>query len=285
MILLFGPESIIGEELLGLIKGEGMAISAGSGTNIEDNDTLINQINQTAPEIIINCHEYGDIVNCEYERGIAYRINGEAVRNLAGICNERGIYFIHLSTSYIFDGHSSEPFSEDYLPKPLSVYGDSKLLGEMNAVETGCRCLIVRVPDVYSYRDSLLQSIMKRTRKYGRINVVRKQSLSPLSALDAARGIFELITRGIEARVHIAPSGHATALEFIKTAMDLLNGLGREPVNYQINELDYREYPIIADRPLFNVLDNSRYEKYTGIKMKGWKTSLEEYIMKYGDRI
>lgn len=285
MIALFGSDTILGEEISALIGSSRDMVCESSSFNTVGAESVAGRLDDVKPSLVINCREFSDMVRAEHDRGEAYGINALAVKNMAELCRDRGIILVQVSTSYIFSGEGSRPFREDDAPGPLSVYGDSKLLGERYLADSGCRHLIVRLPDMYSRRDSFLQGILGRARKSGVVNLVRGQYLAPVSAGEAAKGIRELINRGAEGLYHYGPSGMATAREFVQEALDIYRGLAGETSSWTVNEQDYREFPIAADRPLFNVLDKSKYEKYTGIHTGEWRESLKQFMKDQGERL
>ncbi len=286
MILLFGSDTIIGEEVNNCFDDSLHVIPVkSSDVNITDGDNLEKIIGDFQPTVLINCIEYSNIVRAEYMREEAYNVNGFAVKKIADICCRDNIKFIHISTSYIFNGENSNPYSEDDDPDPLSVFGDSKLLGEKMIRESGCRSLIVRVPDVFGTRSSFLQSIMKRVRSFGSIKVIRGQYISPISSIDVAESLHEMVKNNCEGIIHIGSSDFTTASKFIREGIDIYNRATGSNIMFDIIEKDFREYRIIAERPPFNVLDPSKFSSITGSKMKDWKKSLNDFIVRNGAKI
>ena len=85
------------------------------------------------PHVVINCAAYTDVDGCETNVDTAMQVNGEGVAFLAMVSREIGAKLVQVSTDYVFDGSKGSPYVEDDLPRPLSVYGESKLAGELNA--------------------------------------------------------------------------------------------------------------------------------------------------------
>jgi dTDP-4-dehydrorhamnose reductase len=286
MILLFGSDTIIGEEINNCFDDSLYVIPIkSSDVNITDSDSLEKIIGDLQPDILINCIECCNVVRAEYMREEAYNVNAYAAKNIADICCRDNIKLIHISTSYIFNGENSNPYCEDDNPDPLSVFGDSKLFGEKMIRESGCRSLIVRVPDVFGTRSSFLQSIMKRVRDYGSIKVIKGQYISPMSSIDVAESLHEMVKNNCEGIFHLSSSDFTTASEFIQDGIEIYNRTTGSNITFEIIEKDFNEYRIIAERPPFNVLDPSKFSTTTGIKMKEWKESLSDFIVKNGTKI
>ncbi len=286
MILLLGSDTIIGEEINNCFDSSLDVIPIKStDVNITDSDNLEKIIGDFQPDIVINCIEYHNMVRAEYMREEAYNVNGFAAKKIADVCCRENVKFIHISTSYIFNGENKNPYSEDDEPDPLSVYGDSKLLGEKLIRESDCSFLIVRVPDVYSTRSSFLQSIMKRVRNFGSIKVIRDQYISPIPSIDVAESLNRIVNNNCEGIFHLSSSDYTTASKFISHGLEIFNRTTGSNIEFEIVENDFREYRIIAERPPFNVLDPSKFSSITGIEMKDWKKSLNDFIVRNGAKI
>jgi dTDP-4-dehydrorhamnose reductase len=286
MILLFGSDTMIGEEVKNCFDESLHVIPIkSSDINITDSDNLEKIIGDFQPGILINCIEYSNIVRAEYMREEAYNVNGFAAKKIADICCRDNIKFVHISTSYIFNGENSNPYSENDNPDPLSVFGDSKLLGEKLIRESCCKSLIVRVPDVFGVRSSFLQSIMKRVRNFGSIKVIKGQYISPISSIDVAESLHEMVKNNSEGTFHLSSSDFTTASKFVMDGLDIYSRTTGDNIDFEIIEKDFREYKIIAERPPFNVLDPSKFSATTGSKMKDWKKSLNDFIVRNGAKI
>lgn len=286
MILLLGADTTIGEEVNNCFDDSLHLIPIKSlDVNITDNDNLEKIIGDFQPDVLINCIEYSNIVRAEYMREEAYNVNGFAAKKIADICYRDNIKLIHISTSYIFNGENNNPYCEDDNPDPLSVFGDSKLFGERMIRESGCRYLIVRVPDVFGTKSSFLQSIMKRVREFGSIKIIKGQYISPISSIDVAESLCEMVKNNYEGIFHLSSSDFTTASQFVLDGIDIYNKTTGSNIMFDIIEKDFREFKIIAERPSFNVLDPSKFSTTAGIKMKDWKKSFSDFLVRNGAKI
>src|SRR5712671_6839621 len=100
-------------------------------------------------DVLINAAGFTNVDVCETERDRAFRINAEAPGVLARICNAKDAKLIHFSTDYVFDGSKRTPYTEEDHATPISVYGESKLIGEKNVLAVGNHHLVVRVSWVF----------------------------------------------------------------------------------------------------------------------------------------
>src|SRR3989338_8906976 len=100
--------------------------------DIVDLEKVRERLESIRPDVVINCSAYTKVDDCETNRELAFKINAEAVLNIAKACEELGATLIHFSTDYVFDGKNSEGYKEDDVPSPINIYGESKLAGEEN---------------------------------------------------------------------------------------------------------------------------------------------------------
>ena len=137
---------MLGHSLVTASRARGHAALALSReqADIEDADRLLYWVETFRPETVINCAAYTKVDLAEGDgREKAFAVNGSAVRNVAAAASALGARLLHVSTDYVFDGTAREPYREDAPTNPLSVYGQSKLAGEKEALSYD-RALAVR---------------------------------------------------------------------------------------------------------------------------------------------
>ncbi|MCP4136124.1 MAG: NAD(P)-dependent oxidoreductase [bacterium] len=235
-------------------------------------------LNDIKPDVFINGAEYSSHDEAEYWREHVYKINGFAVGAVADVCKEHAVLFVQLSTSLVFDGKKDVPYTEEDLPGPGLVYGDSKLLGETKLAESGCPFLIVRVPELYGPGFSFVQSVLETAKRENRVRVVKDEFISPVNSVDFAESLTFLINAKATGIFHITQTGYARTSEFFAEAVSVYNAINSQQLECVFEEYDYREVPAIADRPLFRVLDNSKFREFSGKEVRDWKSALEDYI-------
>lgn len=235
------------------------------------------------PKYLVNCYEYPDLDAAEYEREQAYAINGHGAGILSGICRDSDTVLVHISTSYIFKGRQREhPYREDDDSEPVSVYGDSKLLGERLILGSGCRHIIVRVPDLFGGDLPLFGKRLASIHDDSSLWIVRGQVVSMAFIEDLARVMSELVSRGCEGIYHFSQNGFATTAGFFSKTLELLSRYGATDKKYSITEVDTEDFVAPGDRPVYNVLDNAHLEKSIGCSLRTWERALEDYIEKTG---
>src|SRR5438445_907282 len=151
--------------------------------------------------VLINCAAFTNVDLCETQRDQAFQINAEAPRVLAEICREKKAKLIHFSTDYVFDGEKREPYTEDDVAKPISVYGESKREGEKLVLQTEDRHLVVRVSWVFGPdRPSFVDGVIKRARENEHVEAIADKWSAPTYTSDIAQVLppfFEIEVSGL----------------------------------------------------------------------------------------
>lgn len=227
------------------------------------------------PQYCINCAAYTSVDKAEEEKEIAFQVNGESVGVLAAICKEHNTGFIHISTDYVFDGKADSPYSEEFAPNPLNVYGASKLEGERQSMQLNPNTIIIRSSWVYSsYGKNFVKTMMRLMDEKNEISVVNDQVGSPTYAADLAEAIMKVIPNWIPGIYHFSNDG---AISWYDFALAIKEITGSRCI---IHPVASSEFPAAAIRPAFSVLDKTKIRETFGINLKDWKESLERCIHK-----
>jgi dTDP-4-dehydrorhamnose reductase len=238
-----------------------------------------------APELVINAAAYTAVDRSEEEPALARRVNAEAPGVMAQWCANHGVPLIHFSTDYVFDGHGTHGWSEDDTPRPLSVYGASKLAGEERIRAARGRHLIIRTSWIYAARGTnFLRRIAALARTNNELRIVADQVGAPTSAALIAETLHMMLAPGLPAfrekagaaggLVHLAASGEASWYEF---ATQIVNGLRSRGVSLSVERIvpiRTDEYPLPAQRPLNSRFNLGRLQSVFGIKPPHWKQDL-----------
>ena len=124
-------------------------------------------------EIIINCVAYTAVDNAEKEQDISEKLNGNAVGILANLSAQYDVFFVHISTDYVFDGQHYKPYTEVDNLAPISVYGRTKLLGEKLFIKSKCKGVIIRTSWLYSeYGNNFLKTMLRLGKEKKQITIV-----------------------------------------------------------------------------------------------------------------
>ncbi len=241
-------------------------------------------VEETKPDLIINCAGHTGVDACETEKESAWAANVSGPLNLAESVNRWGGHLIHISTDYVFDGlkPNSESYVEEDEPNPLSYYGKTKLEGENAVRKTTERHIILRTAWLYGAGGhNFLKTMLKLARANpGReLKVVDDQFGSPTWSYRLALQIEKLVeksARGIY---------HATA-EDVCTWYELADYfLNKMDVPHRLVPCTSDEFPTAAVRPKNSILENRRL-KEAGINiMAPWQDDVAKYVEQFGNQL
>ena len=228
----------------------------------------INNVN-----VIINCAAYTAVDKAEYEPELADSINHLAVANLAKIAKQNNIKFIHISTDYVFDGNSQRPYNENDTPNPQSVYGQTKLDGELAMQKINpANSIIIRTSWLYSkLGNNFAKKIIALAKTKDSLNVVSDQIGSPTSAVDLAAAIFTILPKIKNNSVeifHYSNEGLCNWYDFAQEIFRIKN------IKTLVNAVKTSEFPMLVKRPTYSVLDKSKIKTRFGLEINSWKASL-----------
>jgi dTDP-4-dehydrorhamnose reductase len=273
-ILLTGRDGQIGWELERALPALGEVVATSRGSlNLENADSLRQQIREIKPDLIVNAAAYTAVDRAETEADLALRVNGVAPGVLAEEAARAQALLVHYSTDYIFDGEKSTPYAEGDAPNPLSAYGRSKLEGEKRIAASGCRHLILRTSWVYAPRGrNFVLTIAGKLRAGEDLRVVADQHGVPTEARFAAESTVALLRSGAEGVLNLVPSGATT---WHGLALEVARLLGAKSV---VRAIATSEYPTPARRPRNSVLDNARLAARLGARQPPWQTLLERCL-------
>jgi dTDP-4-dehydrorhamnose reductase len=230
------------------------------------------------PDVVFNCAAFHNVDECEHEAESAWRINVEAVRNLAA----QGVPLVHLSTNYVFDGEAAEPYPEDHPPAPQSVYALTKLAGEYAALAYNERALVVRGAGLYGLQGNaskggnFVQRVLGRAREQGELRMVSDQRLQPTYTPDLAAALLEAVEAGAGGVLHLTAGGACSWLEFTEAIVEIAGlEVPIEAVETSVPEGG-------AKRPLNGVLARPRADELGLTPLRDWREALEDYMTTAG---
>lgn len=243
--------------------------------DITNSVAVMNVVQDLKPDIIINCAAHTGVDLCETEQEKAHQINAIGPKNLAKAANAIDCKLVHVSTDYVFSGEGTMPYTEDSPTGPRSVYGKTKLEGEVLVKENCMKYFIVRTAWLYGEGKNFVKTMLTLAETKTEISVVSDQKGTPTSALELARAIVFLMETESYGIYHATCEGVASWYEF---AREIFRQVGKSVVTKPIQTKDY---PTPAVRPKNSVLENSKL-KALGYHMKPWKDALQEYVSNLG---
>jgi dTDP-4-dehydrorhamnose reductase len=294
-ILLTGASGQVGRELLETLKPLGEVVApVRAEMDLANLASVRGMIRAVRPRWIVNPGAYTAVDKAESEPELAYAVNAEAARVIGQEARAIGAGVVHFSTDYVFDGSASAPYRETDATRPVSVYGASKLAGEIALAESGAGHMIFRTSWVYGARGkNFLLTILKLARERERLRVVVDQHGAPTWSRDLAKMTSDVIGQCETAALgrefanalnnasgiyHAAGSGETTWHGFAAEAVRLQHE--KEPgVRFaEIEAIPTAEYPTAAKRPANSWMDCSKLKERFGWTMMDWRDSLREVL-------
>jgi dTDP-4-dehydrorhamnose reductase len=242
-------------------------------------------LSEVAPDLIVNPAAYTAVDRAEDEVEIAYRVNAAAPGKIAAWASMRDIPLIQFSTDYAFVGSGERPWREQDPTGPLSVYGASKLAGEVAIREAQGPHLIVRTSWVYAAKGkNFLNTIIALSRERSELRIVADQIGAPTPARVIARivtTILEQCRSDMPARfahaggvINVATSGETSWHGFATAIVDRLRARGDRLETENIVPIRTQDYPARVRRPHNSRLDLTRLNRQFGIVPPAWEDAL-----------
>lgn len=240
---------------------------------------IIPGLTELKPDCIINCAAYNFVDKAEDEAGMAYVVNALGPRRVAKYCSEQDIPLVHVSTDYVFgaDSGRSTPYSENEAVGPLSSYGVSKASGEFYVRNECPKHFILRTCGLYGLSTSegkgnFVETMFLLSTEREELTIVDDQYCTPTSAEDLALAISELIQTEAYGLYHATNTGSVTWYEFAREIFE------RSDTEIKLTPTTSDQYPTVAARPRYSLLDCSKLESVIGRSLPDWKDALSRYL-------
>lgn len=246
-----------------------------SELDITDTSAINAYVNDNDIDGIVNCAAYTAVDKAESNRQLCTHLNSEAPAYLAAAIEGRGGWMVQISTDYVFNGSKHTPYVESDIPSPNSVYGNTKLAGEL-AVSKFCKkTMIIRTAWLYSiYGNNFVKTMMRLGKERPQLKVVFDQIGTPTYARDLAVVIMSAVNKGIIPGVyHFSNEGVTSWYDFTK-AIHRIAGIK----GCKVLPLHTSEYPSTTPRPAYSVLDKTKIKKTYDVEIPYWEDSLNECI-------
>jgi dTDP-4-dehydrorhamnose reductase len=246
-------------------------------TDIEDfpldnASQIVKNFNLIQPDIVVNCAAYTAVDKAENDQESANAINHLSIGTLASLCEAKGAKLLHISTDYVFDGTSPLAYKEDAIPNPKSVYGVTKLAGEIACSRNCPDSIIIRTAWVYSeFGNNFVKTMLRLMDEKDTLSVVNDQIGSPTYAADLAQAILTILdsTKWESGIYNYTNEGEISWFDF---AVDIKT-LAQK--SCEIIGIPASSYPTPAERPAYSLLDKTKIQEVYGIVPIDYKISLK----------
>lgn len=230
-------------------------------------------------DVIVNCAAITNVDDAEDNRELAFKVNEMGVSNIAALSKEFGVFIIHISTDYVFNGEYPRLYNEDDVPCPVNIYGLSKMYGEREIIENASEYVILRTSFLYSeYGNNFLTKIIELLDNWDgneTKRVVTDQIASPTYVRDLCQIILNLLPyahRGMKEIYHFANKGLCSRYDFACMVETLYKPC---IIERMFEPCMAKEFKTRAKRPIFTVFDTRKIEDEFEIDIPFWVDSLK----------
>ena len=286
-ILVTGKNGQVGRCLMDQGKSYGFNMFGMSSTelditNIRNVDSVISQIK---PDLVINAAAYTAVDKAETDMKSAYAVNETGPKLLAATCKKLNIPLFHISTDYVFDGKSEIPYKETDTVNPTSVYGRSKLMGELAVRNTLSKFIILRTSWVFSeHGNNFLKTMVRLAKERDRLTVVADQFGGPSSARGIAEALLTIAaqyeTTGSVAwgTYHYCQKPYVSWHQFAQAIIERATEMGLVDHPVEVAPIPSSEFPTPVTRPANSRLDTTKYESNFSISSSPWSDELSRVL-------
>ena len=277
-ILVTGSNGNLGMELKVLAKHHNdfnFIFTSSKNLDITNHTTVREYISENEIDIIINCAAYTSVDNAETESKKANAVNHLAVANIAQVAKDNNINLVHISSDYVFDGLKDNPYLESDPPNPQSVYGKTKLKGEIAIKSISPKnSIIIRTSWLFSkFGNNFVNNMLELSKTNKQVSVVSDQIGSPTSARDLAKAILRILPKIKNSKAelyHFTNKGSCSWYEYAKMIFEV------NKINTSLYPVYSCNYPGKANRPKFSVLSTSKIENKYKLDIPNWIDALKD---------
>ncbi len=284
-ILLLGKNGQVGWELQRSLAPLGEVIALGSDSaDFTDLESLAKTVREIAPDVIVNAAAHTAVDRAESEPELARTINALAPGVLAAEAKRLGVWLVHYSTDYVFDGSGDKPWRETDPTNPLSVYGASKLEGEQLIQQSGCKHLIFRTSWVYGARGgNFAKTMLRLGQERESMKVIDDQMGAPtgaelLSDVTAHAIRTALMNPDVSGLYHLVASGETSWHGYASFVLAFARQAGVPLKVAAIEAVPTSAFPTAATRPHNSRLSTGKLTSAFGLHLPHWQVGVTRML-------
>jgi dTDP-4-dehydrorhamnose reductase len=280
-VAVIGSNGQLGMDVVRAFAANGDAVSPLTHDDLELSsiDSISSRLQEVRPALVVNTAAMHHVDNCEREPEKAFAVNGIGARNLAVVCRDVGAVLMHVSTDYVFDGGKHSPYAEDDAPRPLNVYGNTKLAGEYFVRSNTEKHFVLRTSAIYGKSPcrakgglNFIELMLKLAKERGKVRVVDSEFVTPTSTAELARQMVGLSRCDSYGLYHATAEGSCSWHRFAQEIFALTD----TSVNLEV--AGPNEFPAKTPRPSYSVLENEGLKRLGINVFKPWQDGLREYL-------
>ncbi|MBC7203209.1 MAG: dTDP-4-dehydrorhamnose reductase [Pusillimonas sp.] len=290
-IFIIGQTGQLGTALRNALKPTGESTIASmhpvpySG-RLQHTNELVKALRQNRPQVIVNAAACTAVDQAQNNPEMARRVNAVAPGVLAAEAAATGAWLIHYSTDYVFSGKGSRPWVETDRADPLSVYGHTKLEGDLAIQTSGCKYLILRTSWLYDRQGkNFVRTILQRAQTQDHLTVVNDQFGAPtrasLIANLTAHALKQVMQRPeLGGLYHVAAQGETSWFEYAKFVLEQarLRGMPLRVMPNEIQPVSSQRYGALAPRPANSRLNTDKFCATFGVTLPPWQEGVARLV-------
>jgi dTDP-4-dehydrorhamnose reductase len=253
-VLITGASGQVGRELVAAFADHDVVVADHAALDVSDRATVLAAVTGEQPDVIVHAAAWTAVDACEADPDRAFRVNALGNRHIAEAAVRVGAHVCTFSTDYVFDGTQHEPYTEWDRPNPQSVYGRSKLAGELELAGVP-DATILRISWVCGFHGSnMVKTILRLADEHDTLRFVDDQHGCPTFAADVALMVLRLVGERRPGLFHVTNQGAVSWFEFARA---VLESAGHDPQRVEPIGTADLDPPRPAPRPANSVLDNA----------------------------
>lgn len=254
------------------IESKGVDVADFDLTNKEEVQAYIRQYN---PDVVVHCAAYTAVDKAEDEKKLCYAVNVSGTEYIAEVCRELNAKMVYVSTDYVFNGDSEEPFEVDSTVGAKNQYGLTKYQGELEVQKYLDKYFIVRVSWVFGINgNNFIKTMLRLGKEREELNVIDDQVGSPTYTPDLAKLIVDMIQTDKYGVYHASNEGYCSWYEFTK---EIFRQAG---YTIKVNPITTDQYPTKATRPLNSRMSKKSLDEAGFVRLPEWQIALKDYLNK-----
>jgi dTDP-4-dehydrorhamnose reductase len=280
-VVVIGADGQLGTDVVCAFAENGDSVSPLTHSDVELSsfESVSSRLQELRPELVVNTAAMHHVDKCELEPDKAFGVNGIGARNLAVVSRDLGAVLMHVSTDYVFDGAKQTPYEEQDAPRPLNVYGNTKLAGEYFVRSTTEKHFVLRTSAIYGKSPcrakgglNFIELMLKLAKERGEVKVVDTEFVTPTPTSEIARQMVALSRCDAYGLYHATAEGSCSWHRFAQEIFDLTG------TKVGLKVAGPNEFPAKVPRPKYSVLENCALKSRGLNVFTSWQDGLRQYL-------